>query len=106
MDVRGQSAPSLELEDSNEVSSVDQRLILCSFVVCKHTFVCPLRKRIHPLLNGRCHPELSDSPSGLRIQTVRKGIQQFVEQRGIAHAITVARNVFASMDAKYLVNKR
>src|SRR5687767_10250212 len=94
MDVRGKPAPSLELEDSDQIGRIDQCLVIGPLFLRENALVCSLSKCTHSFLNRGRKPEGCHALSRLCVETLSKGIQQFVKQRCIAHAITVPRESF------------
>src|SRR5258708_39418738 len=59
--MRVQLSLSLELKDRDEVSGVDERLIFCPLVICKHSFVSSFGKNIDPRLKRRIYTEIGDT---------------------------------------------
>ncbi|HLW77774.1 MAG TPA: hypothetical protein VKS01_12330 [Bryobacteraceae bacterium] len=79
-------APRLKLQNGNEVGSVDERLVLGSFVMREIALVRLFGQKIHSRLHTRIDAEFRDAPRRFRVKAVAQRLEKRIEiGRGSAH---------------------
>src|SRR5437016_12084011 len=72
---RFQTIASLELNNRDEIQSVDQRLIFIPFVGAQQTFISPFSESIHSGLDRGTDAQLNQPPSRFAIEALAEWVQ-------------------------------
>src|SRR5437016_5719593 len=74
-----QLALRLELQNRNDIGSVDDSFVVCSFVLVQKTFVSSLGKYTDFLFNGWSNAEFSHATRGFSVETTTQRVQEIVQ---------------------------
>src|SRR5438067_1948310 len=90
---RFQTIASFELNNRDEIQSIDQCLVFIPFVLAQQTFISPFSESIHSGLDRGTDGQLNQPPSRFAIEALAEWVQDTVERACGAHAPTLPQHM-------------